>query len=336
MEQKKINKKVSYGKELWRSQSYPSASVERIIGYSIGFFFLILPIVVTLILRGDLKSFIGGQIVGLILGMLFIHLGLRASVSYIIIYENGFVIRKSKPIKFLNRKFFSFNQLIQAEVIGTVKETSKLIIFIKDLKPYEFKSRWIFNYKNGKDLLLKYKKGIESKEEKRKIDDFLRKEIPDIEYASFFHRIIAWLIDIFIIIIISAMIYSGFIFQIKIIIFRILIAYLIIHIIGFLYFWLQESFFKGQTIGKAFLNLKTVDEKSLDATSKSKYVMNNLLKSSILLILDVIIGIIINRNSFQKQIRITQNLSKTVVITKQDISFESNKKLHQLFNTKDE
>ncbi|MFX0135510.1 MAG: RDD family protein [Candidatus Hodarchaeota archaeon] len=336
MEQKKINKKVSYGKEIWRSQLYPSAKIDRILGYSLGFFFLVLPIIVTLILQGDLRSFIGGQIIGLLLGLPFIHIGLRTSVSYIVIYENGVTIRKSKPLIFLNRKYYSFDQIVQAEIIGTVKSTSKLIIFLKNLKPYEYKSRWVFNFKEGKNLLLKYKEDQESKIEKDKVDMFMNEQIPDVEYANFLHRLIAWLIDIVIVIIISAIIYSSFIFQIKIIIFRILFAYLIIHIIGFLYFWLQESFFKGQTLGKSVLKLKTVDEKSFEATSMSKYVINNLIKSSILLILDVIIGIIINRNSSQKQIRITQNLSKTLVIKKQDIAFESNKKLHQLFNTKDE
>ncbi|MFX0073217.1 MAG: hypothetical protein ACFFAO_19230 [Candidatus Hermodarchaeota archaeon] len=234
MESKKVKENGSYGKIIWRSKLYPGTKIDRLLGYGLGFSFLILPIIVCLFLQADLKSFIGGQIVSLLLGLPFIHVGLRASVSYIIIYEKGIVIRKSKPIVFLNSKFFSFEQIIQANVFGKIKETSKLIIFIKDLKPFEFKSRWVFNFKEGRDLILKYKKNIESKKEKNEINNFLKKQIPDIEYAIFFHRIMAWLIDILIVVIISAIIYSGFLFQIKFVMFRIIFTYLIIHIIGFL------------------------------------------------------------------------------------------------------
>lgn len=86
-------------------------------------------------------------------------------------------------------------------------------------------------------------------------------------------------------------------------------------LIGFLYFWLMESYNDGQTLGKAALNLRTVDENTLEPTDLAKYAVNNLLKGSWLLLLDFLIGIIINSGEPNKRLRFMQNASGTVVIS---------------------
>ena len=52
-------------------------------------------------------------------------------------------------------------------------------------------------------------------------------------------------------------------------------------LIGFLYFWLMESYNNGQTLGKSALNLRTVDEKTFEPTDLGKNAVNNLLKPSV-------------------------------------------------------
>ncbi|MCK4238354.1 MAG: RDD family protein, partial [Candidatus Lokiarchaeota archaeon] len=56
-------------------------------------------------------------------------------------------------------------------------------------------------------------------------------------------------------------------------------------IVGFSYYWLFETYNKGQTIGKKILGLRTVDANSFETTSKEKYAINNLLRGSNLLFL---------------------------------------------------
>jgi len=86
-------------------------------------------------------------------------------------------------------------------------------------------------------------------------------------------------------------------------------------LIGFLYFWLMETYNKGQTLGKAALSLRTVDEKTLESSTVGSYAINNLLKGGALLIIDFIVGIIKNSGEPEKRLRIMQNASKTVVIS---------------------
>jgi uncharacterized RDD family membrane protein YckC len=86
-------------------------------------------------------------------------------------------------------------------------------------------------------------------------------------------------------------------------------------LIGFLYFWLLETYNDGQTLGKAVLNLRTVDEKTFGPTTPEKYAINNLLRSGGFLIIDFIIGIIKNSGEPEKRLRIMQNASETVVIS---------------------
>ncbi len=85
-------------------------------------------------------------------------------------------------------------------------------------------------------------------------------------------------------------------------------------IFGFLYHWGLETYNKGQTLGKMALNIRTVDEKTLQIAKSSNYAVNNILKGSPFLILDFIIGFLKNSGDSKNRIRIMQNISETVVI----------------------
>jgi len=133
-----------------------------------------------------------------------------------------------------------------------------------------------------------------------------------VEYADFVVRIVAFIIDGIIIGMISGVI-SFFAFPSYYIFY--LPSFFLSWSIGFLYFWLLEAYNEGQTLGKAVLHLKTVDEKTLNPTTPGKYAINNLLKPSALVLLDLLIGIIVNSSDPEKRrLRYTQNLSETVVI----------------------
>jgi len=132
-----------------------------------------------------------------------------------------------------------------------------------------------------------------------------------VEYAGFWERLLAFILDVIIIgivswigffaIIGSAMDYFG-------------LSGLFSWLLAFLYFWALESFNKGQTIGKIALKLRTVDEYSLEPATPGNLVINNLSRGFWGIILDFLIGILANRGDVQKRLRILQNLSKTVVI----------------------
>ncbi len=138
-------------------------------------------------------------------------------------------------------------------------------------------------------------------------------------YGDFWPRLVAIIIDGIIISIISWVIsyliflpfffYNPFAFR------RWWFTFPFNWLIGFLYFWLMETYNNGQTLGKVALNLRTVDEKTLGPTTQAKYALNNLLKGSGLLIIDFIIGIIKNSGEPEKRLRIMQNASETVVIS---------------------
>ncbi len=85
-------------------------------------------------------------------------------------------------------------------------------------------------------------------------------------------------------------------------------------VIGFLYFWILEAYNDGQTVGKMSMHLRTVDEHTFGPATSGHYVINNLLKPSGLLILDLIIGFLKNSGDPKKRYRIMQNVSETVVI----------------------
>jgi len=86
-------------------------------------------------------------------------------------------------------------------------------------------------------------------------------------------------------------------------------------IVGFSYYWLFETYNKGQTIGKKILGLRTVDANSFETTSKEKYAINNLLRgSNLLFLIDLFVGYIANYDIKGNRLRIMQNTSNTVVV----------------------
>lgn len=143
-----------------------------------------------------------------------------------------------------------------------------------------------------------------------------------IEHADVLFRFVAWIIDIILIFIISNIIFS-FIRPIEnfwTIPFSYIdppfwwIANSIQFAIGFLYYWLLESFNNGQTLGKMALKLRTVNENTLQVASSKSYALNNVFKGSVLLVIDVLIGFFTSYDNEKKKIRIMQNISKTIVI----------------------
>lgn len=141
-----------------------------------------------------------------------------------------------------------------------------------------------------------------------------------VEYADFFPRLIALLIDGIIIGIISSSL--SWVFFVPWIPFNIFdpfggmwsVSFPFNWLIGFLYSWGMETYNEGRTVGKIALGLRTVDEKTFQPTTSKNYAINNLLKPSGLIILDFIIGIIKNSGDPNRRVRIMQNVSETVVI----------------------
>lgn len=125
-------------------------------------------------------------------------------------------------------------------------------------------------------------------------------------YADFGQRLVAWIIDFVLVAVISIILFSiGEWF------FAIIIGY----VLALLYFWLLEAFNNGQTIGKMAMKLRTVNEKTLEVAEPLDYLVNNILKSNLgLLIIDVIVGLISNSDDPKNRIRIMQGASNTVVI----------------------
>lgn len=127
-----------------------------------------------------------------------------------------------------------------------------------------------------------------------------------VEYAEFFERFIALLIDGIILVIIG--VFLGITLGWG-------LANFLIFGIGFLYFWLMETSNKGQTIGKMAMKLRTVKEDTLEVADVGEYLLNNLLKGHIAtLIIDLIIGLIANSGDPQNKLRIMQKASGTAVI----------------------
>jgi len=141
---------------------------------------------------------------------------------------------------------------------------------------------------------------------------------PTVELADFGSRLVSWIIDIIIISIIGSVI-SWIINPIHVFFSPLASwwwpSFFVNWLIGFLYYWILESQNQGQTIGKAAMHLRTVDERTLQVTTPNKYAINNILKPSVFILLDLFLGIIANLNQPEKRkLRYTQNLSETVVI----------------------
>ena len=85
-------------------------------------------------------------------------------------------------------------------------------------------------------------------------------------------------------------------------------------LVGFLYHWGLEAHNKGQTLGKMALNIRTVDEHTLQLASPSNYAVNNIFKGSGLIIIDLLIGLFKYSGDPKNRVRVMQSISETVVI----------------------
>ena len=84
--------------------------------------------------------------------------------------------------------------------------------------------------------------------------------------------------------------------------------------IALIYYVAMETY-KGQTLGKRAMKLKTLDEITLQEPTTQAHFINNLTKAmGILFLIDIFVGYISNDKDPKHQIRYTQQLSKTVVI----------------------
>ncbi|MFX1260407.1 MAG: RDD family protein [Promethearchaeota archaeon] len=140
-----------------------------------------------------------------------------------------------------------------------------------------------------------------------------KEESPKETYASFGYRFLAWILDIILLIFTSLIIIAinASLFGEGMWLLAIIVSYFIF----LLYFWLLEAFNNGRTLGKMAFKLRTVNKKTLQVASTGDYLVNNLLKSLLpLLIIDLIIGILKNIGDPHKRLRIMQNASNTVVI----------------------
>jgi uncharacterized RDD family membrane protein YckC len=86
-------------------------------------------------------------------------------------------------------------------------------------------------------------------------------------------------------------------------------------VIYFLYFGLLETYNKGQTIGKLALKLRSVRERDGQPVGPQQGFVNAITKSQfLLLIIDLLIGLLSQRNPNLRQIRLAQRLTGEVVI----------------------
>ena len=81
-----------------------------------------------------------------------------------------------------------------------------------------------------------------------------------------------------------------------------------------IYFVAMETY-RGQTLGKKAMKLKTIDQTTLQEPTPQAHFINNLTKAlGPLFLLDLFVGYISNDKNPKHQIRYTQQLSRTMVI----------------------
>jgi len=156
-------------------------------------------------------------------------------------------------------------------------------------------------------------------------EEQIKKSPSKVEYAGFWSRLVALIIDSIIIGLIGSIL--SFIIFVSWIPFNIFdplggwwtISFPFDWMIGFLYHWGFETGKNGQTVGKMAMKIRTVDEKTLSSTTSRNYAINNVFKSSPFLIIDFLIGIIKNSGDSKRRIRVMQNISETVVITEKEV-----------------
>lgn len=131
-------------------------------------------------------------------------------------------------------------------------------------------------------------------------------------YADFLQRSLAWFIDIMVVlvIVIPLSIYINF---------GLFYVYTNIYLftIGFFYFWLFETFNKGQTLGRLLVKIRAVDENTLQPAKSTSYFINNVTKATPFLLFDLLLGIIANINAtgfIKKRLRIVQNITEIAII----------------------
>lgn len=133
-----------------------------------------------------------------------------------------------------------------------------------------------------------------------------------IEYADFLQRAFAWFIDIIIIIIITSPLSMFLNFGSLL-----LLTNVYNFAVGFLYFWLLETFNNGQTLGKVILKIRSVNNENFESAEATMYALNNLTKASGFLILDIIFGILFyfsEQDSNKNILRFSQHLAHIAVI----------------------
>ncbi|MEJ2251317.1 MAG: RDD family protein [Candidatus Lokiarchaeota archaeon] len=138
----------------------------------------------------------------------------------------------------------------------------------------------------------------------------------NVQYCTFLRRFLAWFIDIIFLGIISSIIAGGISLALGFsLLMQLYQSQIITFLLGFLYFWLLEAYNEGQTLGKMALKLRTVDENTLQVADPSKYIINNILKPTPFIIIDVIIGVLAGTDEPEKhRLRIMQKLSNVIVI----------------------
>lgn len=132
------------------------------------------------------------------------------------------------------------------------------------------------------------------------------------EFANLTQRSFAWFLDMMIILLIvvplSLYLNFGYFY---------IYTNVYLFIIGFFYFFLFEFCNKGQTIGKYLLKIHSIDEKSFKKAKLTQYFLNNVTKATPFLMIDVLLGLLVNYRSdtvTKTHIRITQNLSEISVV----------------------
>ena len=134
----------------------------------------------------------------------------------------------------------------------------------------------------------------------------------NIEYADFLQRAFAWFVDMIIVIIISSPLSMFLNFGSLL-----LLTNVYNFAIGFLYFWLLETFNNGQTLGKVILKIRSVNNENYESAETTMYALNNLTKASGFLILDIIFGILFyfsEQDSNKNILRFSQHLAHIAVV----------------------
>jgi uncharacterized RDD family membrane protein YckC len=140
-----------------------------------------------------------------------------------------------------------------------------------------------------------------------------------VEYASLLQRSGAWLIDAIIVVALAMFFLALIILMTGVLIDSIpndlIIVYTVLacSVVGFIYAMLFALFGNGATLGKLIMNIRTVNEDFKDA-NLTQYALDNIIKFSPFVVIDIIVGLIMNSGHIDKRVRATQNISKTVVI----------------------